>query len=431
MSHASMMPLLVLLLSACRCGNGSRADATEDTEETTEEVDGTEDILKQDLAEEDAHGDEPSLDVVEAHDVSPDMSTELVPVTPDRPGKECGECCKQVSYTYQSVHAHEYDVWEDWLAFRGVEYVSEGIDHIWLVDLNTLAYYNLDSAPKQGMEIGGKVCGGPAIYQDKVAYYFRTVLNREPYITEEKIVLLDLPSLQRTTVTERNYNVSEDEWGPEYIDFYGDLVVWEENRLGGGGRQEVFMKNIRTGDERLLSQGGCCALSPRIWEDVVVWWDFSLGENVMVYDIPTGNIGTVDTYDYDRWFGAVWNDIVVWFDARSGSDVYMKDLATGGISPVTTDPSTQCYWLDIHNDVVVWMDRRNDADPNSCDEGIGTRWDVYARNLATGEERNLTPFEGKKRIPRVWGKRAFFIQRDLLGYNEIFAVDLECLGFLR
>ena len=111
----------------------------------------------------------------------------------------------------------------------------------------------------------------------------------------------------------------------------------------------------------------------------------------------------------------------------------MLDLATGDESVVCDDPAIQFRHVDIHDDVVVWVDLRNDPTPNNPDIENS---DIYARNLLTGEERNLTPehdlISDKQDNPRVWGHRAFFVANDAQypAKVNIFMIDLKGIGFV-
>ena len=72
----------------------------------------------------------------------------------------------------------------------------------------------------------------------------------------------------------------------------------------------------------------------------------------------------------------VYGDIVVWHDDRNSNyDIYGKNLKTGENLTIYVGPGDQLYPA-IYGDIVVWQDYRN---------GIP---DIYGKNLKTGE--NLT-----------------------------------------
>lgn len=369
------------------------------------------------------------------HDVSSIVSDAFPPMVMDRDTMECGDCCRQVSLAPQDVMIGQYDVWRDWLVYRGRNQPPSETDYIWLVDLRNLVHYQLEEAD---YEDNCKVCGYTAVYENLVIYTCGSLISSEgDSIASDKLILVNLETGEKRVIYEREVNYSRIEWGPSDTDFYGEYVVWSENRQGGGGRQEVFMMNISTGEETRLSQGGCCAHEPRIWKNIIVWWDFSIRDNVMIYNIDTAVLEPVYGYDVDRWGGAVWESRVAWFDTRNGgtivypenSDVFMKDISTGDEVQVTTDPSTQWRRLDIFGDIIVWMDKRNCTTPPGDDLGDNT--DVYARNLSTGEERNLTPMIHRQQEPKVWGDRAFFMMPDgIIPGFSLFEIDLKCIGFV-
>ena len=119
---------------------------------------------------------------------------------------------------------------------------------------------------------------------------------------------------------------------------------------------------------------------------------------------------------------------VVWVDHRNApggpsnygnSDIYVHDLTTGKTTPVVTHSARQDF-PDVSGDWVVWEDYRNNPNPTEPDAYKAKNVDIYARNLATGDELQLTDLPGIEMRPRITSGLVFF--RAAAG---IFMIDLK------
>jgi hypothetical protein len=127
----------------------------------------------------------------------------------------------------------------------------------------------------------------------------------------------------------------------------------------------------------------------------------------------------------------VWANTIVWeAKGETGRSVRAYDLElglefrVGGGSGEQIAPS-------IAGDLIVWLDTRNVADAQTRADGAVTAaderldvFDVYAFDLATGEERRLTTAPGRYGVPTVGPGSVAWVRRDGLG-STIELYDLR------
>ena len=105
------------------------------------------------------------------------------------------------------------------------------------------------------------------------------------------------------------------------------------------------------------------------------------------------------------------------------ADIYHHDLTTGKTTQVTTNPGTQ-EKPDVWGDWVVWQDWRNSPGEMS-QGGKAPNSDIYAENLKTGKEVQLTDFPGLELFPRVDEDRIFYRSFDTKNQSSVFMIDLK------
>jgi len=109
--------------------------------------------------------------------------------------------------------------------------------------------------------------------------------------------------------------------------------------------------------------------------------------------------------------------------ATANADLYHHDLSNGTTTRVTTDPGTQ-ERPDVWDDWVAWQDWRNS--PGGLSQGgQAANSDVYAKNLKTGQEVQLTSFAGHEAYVRVDNGRVFFRMLDGKNRASVFMIDLK------
>jgi len=105
------------------------------------------------------------------------------------------------------------------------------------------------------------------------------------------------------------------------------------------------------------------------------------------------------------------------------TDIYEFDQATGAVTAVCTASSQQSEPA-VSGDWIVWVDNRG----GSFENNGPTKNDLYARNMASGEERRLTFDEGAvfQQTPVISGNLVVFHELKNIGvtYSIIKAIDL-------
>jgi beta propeller repeat protein len=217
-------------------------------------------------------------------------------------------------------------------------------------------------------------------------------------------------------------------------------IVWQDLR---NGNWDIYGKNLETGEEFPVCTDSKDQVSPYVWRDKVVWldedkingydltskqtftvtsssavwWNNSsnkIDEGIAVWkkgngvtrakNVLTGNEFTVSESPYTgQDSAAISYPKVVWRDDRNSywmwqTDIYCKDLQTGLETAVCDHPASQEDPA-IYGDVVVWSDNRNGAWEDWSHRG---NWDIYGKNLETGNEFPVFTIEGAQRRPSIW-----------------------------
>ena len=143
----------------------------------------------------------------------------------------------------------------------------------------------------------------------------------------------------------------------------------------------------------------------------------------------------LDPYASNQWGARIRGDKVVWVDTRNRNpndppydgnlDIYLHDFSTGKTVPVSTHPARQDL-PDVSGDWVVWEDYRNNPDPAPTTAYGAKNIDIFAKNMQTGEEFQLTDFDGLEYQPRIDNGRVFFLKTPPDGTpRAVFMIDLK------
>jgi beta propeller repeat protein len=234
-----------------------------------------------------------------------------------------------------------------------------------------------------------------------------------------------------------DYLIPNDGFEDSWPRMYGDWVVFQ--RWGGSG-YTLILYNIVTSEQRVITDWTQEAQRPAVYDNLVVYDNHHPGNYYMrisAYQISNGEYITIsmaprpfylqgypDIYDQTVvWLRSVTNSPIDWelvgydltsqtpftISARPGNegiphidgdlvvwhwedDIYGYNISTGEYLTITNDPYRQIF-PDVYQNLVVWSDDRHG------------RWDVYARDLETGEtfwitEDNPLP---QSYFPSVWG----------------------------
>lgn len=121
-----------------------------------------------------------------------------------------------------------------------------------------------------------------------------------------------------------------------------------------------------------------------------------------------------------KYIPKISNDIIVWGDTRNtnntrdgNSDIYAYNLSTGEEFQVTSNPYGQ--WApDVSGNVIVWQDDRNG------------NLDIYGYNLDTKTEFQITTDEADQQQPRVSGDIVIWEDRRNDNYTPSLCPGPRC-----
>ncbi|PIE19857.1 MAG: hypothetical protein CSA65_00590 [Proteobacteria bacterium] len=192
--------------------------------------------------------------------------------------------------------------------------------------------------------------------------------------------------------------------------------------LGKCRNQDAFFVSRRGGKLRNLSRVGGGVHGAHLSGSKVVWHQAArYAYQIMLYDLDTGKKRLLaPNPKHDQWDPRIVGDMVVWTDHRNApgsyfapgnTDIYGHDLSTGKTFAISTHPARQ-HRPDVDGDWVVWNDwRHNPGTMTPPDNGLVQKnVDVYAKNLKTGQELQVTSYKKHDSFPKIDGGRVFFIR---------------------
>ncbi|WP_292388289.1 PKD domain-containing protein [Methanosarcina sp. UBA5] len=208
------------------------------------------------------------------------------------------------------------------------------------------------------------------------------------------------------------YNLSKQEeetefsasGSPPYPVIYGNTIVWVDWRNGhrDGDRyissHDVYMYDLSTGKETLITIPPCNAGSHDIYGNRIVWEHGTDTVNIYMYDISTHylhNITQIGTWR-SSFNPAIYGDRVVYQDGRNGfPQIYMYNNSTQTEILITdgkNDSTIEGVNPDIYGDKIVWLN------PN------GDYGDIHMYDLSTSKGTQITT-SGSASNPAIYGNR--------------------------
>ncbi len=183
-------------------------------------------------------------------------------------------------------------------------------------------------------------------------------------------------------------------------EIYGDFAIWHDFR---NGNWDIYGRQLSGGPEIPIVTNSADQVSAKVGEGYVVWSDFRntrsdispelFQRDIYAYDRSMGQEVLVSDYPFgDKNNPAVGGSFVVWQDSRNGYqwDIYARDLAGGNEFALCTAFGWQVAAA-ISGDIVVWQDSRN------------SNYDIYGYNLATGQEFPICTDLGYQEEPDISG----------------------------
>jgi len=233
------------------------------------------------------------------------------------------------------------------------------------------------------------------------------------------------------------YHSSKGSW-PHYLGFgTAGIVATMALPPSYQGQLDAFFHRFSDGQMVNLTQkyGGVwytrASGSRLVWTEVV-----GSTTQIVLYDTATGTKKVLDPTGKPQFLPRIEGDKVVWVDHRNApgdmwnqgnSDIYLQDLVTGKTVAVTTNPARQSF-PDVWGDWVVWEDWRNNPNPTPRSSSELKNADIFARNMKTGQEVQLSSLKGMEIRPIIDQHRVFF-QAAPVYQIALFEVDLIQLGY--
>ncbi|MBE0429401.1 MAG: hypothetical protein IBX61_05970 [Thermoleophilia bacterium] len=187
-------------------------------------------------------------------------------------------------------------------------------------------------------------------------------------------------------------------------DISGHIAVWQDQRVEGNYRERIFLKDLSQPDsaEQALTPDMSFQGHPAISGNLVAWQQ-RVGSTQQIYYMYLGGPGPFAlTSPSQSQFGpAVFGSRIVFGEGGSRDhDLFMVDLTQGERVPVSATPGRNGQAA-IDGDWVVWI---NNDEYNFSRPAVN---DVYAKNLATGELRQITTDGGsvQQAQPDISGNR--------------------------
>ena len=298
------------------------------------------------------------------------------------------------------------------------------IDRIWLVDLISLNHYIISetdfSASNQPTSRIVDICG------DIMVWDYSEKLDED--LRCHYIMRFDIAARSLESVWQRNFESK----GPQDLKIFSDYLAWWDGRdiVPWGG--QAFLYDTVTAEERLLSPDGCCASFVKMDNNWVVWEQGIPGNGIQIWihDIARNESRPLTSGRLDKYSAYVFGDRVAWaecvvegctkYDGLS-ADIMMMDVATGDVTQVTNDSFNQGGPV-IGDDVIFWADCRND--PENSAECWNNQWDIYMKDLTSGEETRLTDLSGGEIPVAIWENKLYFLMLDLENILSVFEIEL-------
>jgi len=341
--------------------------------------------------------------------------------------KPCGTGCKQV--TFGNFVEKDYEVAGNLLAYVGSP--PNGAFKVYFVDLTTGTERMLENY--QGSLQG---CSLVSTDGQKLAYTCVRAGLFGPWPEwDRSLTLLDPQTNLETDVHCVRVNLAAGACFPTYIAL-GTTGIVLNGTLGTCSQFDALFYRFPNGTFSNVSQkqGGVWHThmsGPRVvWTEASAVWQAA---QVVLYDTQSGARTRVAAHDgADQYLPRIEGSQIVWTDHRNGpggmlspanADIYHHDLSNSTTTRVTTDPGTQ-ERPDVWGDWVAWQDWR-DSPGGLSQGGQAANSDVYAKNLKTGQEVQLTSFAGHEAYVRVDNGRVFFRMLDAKNRASVFMIDLK------
>lgn len=205
--------------------------------------------------------------------------------------------------------------------------------------------------------------------------------NRLVYQNDQELIVVDLDKNQELATIQLPSDIVG-------YDISGDYIVWSDLRnekkniadLGSFdiANADVYVYNLKTGQERQLTQDSSAQVSPKIWDHYVVWMDnrddsvkeYPSDWQIALYDLDTDEMKLVTNGSGGNTDPDINDGLIVWEDGRNvkdkghragsnlpenNTDIYLYDIVKGNTIPIATGPQKEGR-PQVSGNRIVWDD---------------------------------------------------------------------------
>jgi hypothetical protein len=339
-------------------------------------------------------------------------------------GMECGKACRQV--TFGGETSLRYEVKGELLVYSGGRGQLDPM--LYMVDLKSDSEWLVQQRPRNrpgcfyattdGKRLAYSCIISPVPGNDTAPIQIYDPVSR---------IEQDLYCIHYTATTGRP---------PEYIQL-GSTGIALQTSLKQSTMIDTFLYRFSNASFTNLSKKYGGAIAPHMSGHRIVWAEeINKAAQIVLYDTIAETKKVLDPTGKNQYLARIEGNKVVWMDNRNSpgdfvspgnSDIYMHDLDTGKTVAVTTHSAEQDL-PDVWGDWVVWLDWRRNPNPTPGMSSKAVESDIYARNMKTGKEIQITNFKGMELRPRIDEGRVFFTMVTMK-QRAIFMIDLKKLGY--
>lgn len=260
--------------------------------------------------------------------------------------------------------------------------------------------------------------------------------QEDPTLYDGTVVWIDIDEIRGYNLENKevfSIDISTD-W-PKNPAIYGDIIIWEEtnDNLGIYGynriTDEKFYVSGQSSHDLHLIMNPYDQQNPVIFKDIIIWIDKRHGRNTLCgYNIENNEEfkifpwATYFLFSFSQHTPALSGDVVIWTEFN-GDAIYGYNLSTHEKFPIALSQISKCKKETkrkvagstapaIYEDIVVWVDCRNGNE------------DLFAYNIATGEEFQITSNEKDQKSPAIYGNIVVW-EDNRNGQWDIYGIDIS------
>ena len=212
-----------------------------------------------------------------------------------------------------------------------------------LYPVSSIIYHDMNTKTYQTLAVGDDIPKNPSIYGSSVVWTSYRYIN---YFEQKEFVWLGGPGKTNLKIATGTTP-----------DIYGNNIVYIDVRNNLYG---LYLYNISSRSERLLSSSSGQMGYPRINGNNVVWVDTRTGSaDIWMYNLATNRIKDISPFTSGQYEPAIWGDNIVYADNRHGNyDIYGYNIKTGKTSRLTSASSDERH-PSIYQNIFVYTDSIN------------------------------------------------------------------------